>query len=101
MSWIDYTSPINYPIGQIKCKWECDKNKKINHYDNLNTSWKHRLYLQKNGELIINQNTKNCMVELPVFNVNTRNYSYNTTFHSDLKQEFLKKKLTVCPSIST
>lgn len=103
MSWIEYTSPINYPIGQINCRWECDKNKRIVQNDNLHSAWKHRSYLQNNGELIINQNTKNFMTDLPqIFNINTKKYSYNTTFQSDLKQDFLQKfQLNICPSIPT
>lgn len=100
MSWIEYTSPIYYPSGQINWVWECDKNRRINQNDNLNTSWKHRTYLQKNCEVIMNQNTKNAMIDTPqIFSINTRGYSYNTRYPSDLKQAFLKKDPIVCPSI--
>jgi len=101
MSWIEYTSPIYYPSGQINCVWKCDKNRRINQNDNLNTTWKHRTYLQKNCEVIINQNTKNAIIETPqIFNINKRGYSYNTRYPSDLKQSFLNKEAIVCPSIS-
>uniref|UniRef100_A0A6C0HSA8 Uncharacterized protein n=1 Tax=viral metagenome TaxID=1070528 RepID=A0A6C0HSA8_9ZZZZ len=101
MSWIDYTSPIHYPTGKINCDWECKKNKRINQNDQLTTSWKHRTYLQTNSDLIINQNTKNAIVDTPqVFNVNKRGYSYNSQYPSDLKQSFLKKDPIVCPSIT-
>ena len=104
MSWIEYTSFTNYPSRDLKSvHYECNVNKQIQENDGINSSWRHRTYLQKNTEMIINYNTKNALTHCNtnVLNIIDTGYSYNTVQPSDLKRHYLTKERSnvTCPSI--